>query len=68
MEFEVLKRVQTLFAPSVPSSSDFAITLLNQPNEKLINVNNGLIIIINPNPNKFQSIGCSSSEGHVLAK
>ena len=61
-----LKRVLTLFAPSVPSSSDFAITLLNQPNEKLINVNNGLII--NPNPNKFQSIGCSSSEGHVLAK
>lgn len=45
MEFEVLKRVQTLFAPSVLSSSDFAITLLNQPNEKLIDVNNGLIII-----------------------
>lgn len=40
-----LKRVQTLFAPSVPSSSDFPITLLNQPNEKLIDVNNGLIII-----------------------
>ena len=45
MEFEVLKRVQTLFAPSVPLSSDFAITLLNQANEKLIEINNGLIII-----------------------
>ena len=42
MEFEVLKRVQTLFAPSMPSSSDFPIILLNQPNEKLINANNEL--------------------------
>lgn len=42
MDFEVLKRVQTLFAPNVPSSSVFLIILLNQPNEKLIDANNGL--------------------------